>query len=334
MEKVIFTIIGTVIGAGFASGQEIYTFFLKYGQIGLIGVIISNLLTGYIIYKVLTKNNKNQVFSYRQLLEKTKLSIKTKEILIMLVNIFLIMSFYIMIAGFAAYFKQEFNIPKIITVMIISTIAYITFKKRIEGITKINNIIIPILIGIIVIIGFRTNFIHSLKEVRIEFIHINNNLEWIIKAIEYSSYNSILLIPILISIKKYSIGKEKSISLISTLILSILSTIIFGVMYKYSNSVDFEKIEMPIVYIVGQINHIYKYIYGIVIIFSIYSTMISAGYGLLENVKKEKYGLHNLVLCLSGVVMSNISFSNLINIIYPIFGILGIFQLILIFFRK
>lgn len=43
--KVIFTIIGTVIGAGFASGQEIYSFFNKYNENGLIGLILSNILT-------------------------------------------------------------------------------------------------------------------------------------------------------------------------------------------------------------------------------------------------------------------------------------------------
>ena len=29
--KITFVIIGTIIGAGFASGQEIFTFFNKYG---------------------------------------------------------------------------------------------------------------------------------------------------------------------------------------------------------------------------------------------------------------------------------------------------------------
>ena len=29
---IIFTIIGALIGAGFASGQEIYLFFYKYGK--------------------------------------------------------------------------------------------------------------------------------------------------------------------------------------------------------------------------------------------------------------------------------------------------------------
>ena len=40
--KICFVIIGTIIGAGFASGKEIYTFFNIYKVEGLIGLIISN----------------------------------------------------------------------------------------------------------------------------------------------------------------------------------------------------------------------------------------------------------------------------------------------------
>ena len=35
--KVVFVIIGTLIGAGFASGKEVYIFFNKYGSLGLLG---------------------------------------------------------------------------------------------------------------------------------------------------------------------------------------------------------------------------------------------------------------------------------------------------------
>ena len=42
--KVVFVIIGTFIGAGFASGQEIYIFFFKYGINGLVGITIYSLI--------------------------------------------------------------------------------------------------------------------------------------------------------------------------------------------------------------------------------------------------------------------------------------------------
>ena len=51
--KVVFVIIGTLIGAGFASGQEMYLFFFSYGMKGLIGIVVSCTLMGLIIYKAL-----------------------------------------------------------------------------------------------------------------------------------------------------------------------------------------------------------------------------------------------------------------------------------------
>ena len=38
--KIVFVIIGTLIGAGFASGQEIYTFFFSYGIKGIYGLVL------------------------------------------------------------------------------------------------------------------------------------------------------------------------------------------------------------------------------------------------------------------------------------------------------
>lgn len=326
--KVIFTIIGTVIGAGFASGQEIYLFFNQYKEIGLIGLIISNILTGLIIYLILKKSNKMKLSSYKDLLKGTKLSENKINIFNTIVNMFLLISFYIMVAGFATYFNEQFKIPKFIMILITVFICYITFIKRVEGITKINNIIVPILIVIILFMGSKINILNEIVNVKV--LNMNNikEIEWLLKSIEYASYNSILLIPMLISIRKYSIDKEKSVSVISTTFLLILSTVVFLAIYKYQSIVKLSDIEMPMIYISNEIGKAYKYIYGIVIIFSIYSTMISAGYGLLENVEKKSYAIFNKLICITAILVANISFSELVKISYPIFGILGIIQLI------
>lgn len=323
--KVIFTIIGTVIGAGFASGQEIYSFFSIYNKNGFVGIILSCILTGIIIYIVLEKANKQKISSYKELIQKTKLPAGTENLLNIIVNLFLVLSFYIMVAGFATYFKQEFNIPKIIMIILSSYICYITFNRKIEGITKINNIIIPILIFIICGIGLKANIFDISAELGTE----SANGNWLIKGIEYVSYNSILLIPMLISIKNYAKGKEKEISLVSTIILLILALIIFRLLLKNMNQIEF--VEMPMVYIADELGSVFKYIYGIVIVFSIYSTMISAGYGFLENVESSKYKFWNRFICISSIFVANISFSGLINITYPVFGFLGIIQLIALF---
>lgn len=67
--KVVFVIIGTLIGAGFASGQEMYLFFFSYGMKGLIGIVVSCTLMGLIIYKSLCLIDKYNIRTYKEFLE-------------------------------------------------------------------------------------------------------------------------------------------------------------------------------------------------------------------------------------------------------------------------
>ena len=67
--KIILVIIGTLIGAGFASGKEIYLFFAKYGNYGIIGIFISAIITTIIIYKTLKIVKKYKINNYKDFLE-------------------------------------------------------------------------------------------------------------------------------------------------------------------------------------------------------------------------------------------------------------------------
>ena len=70
-----------------------------------------------------------------------------------IINIFLCATFFIMISGFGTYLLQSFGMNQIIGSSILALISYIVFLRKIESFAKINNIVIPILITIILIIG-------------------------------------------------------------------------------------------------------------------------------------------------------------------------------------
>jgi len=63
-----------------------------------------------------------------------------------------LITFYIMIAGFGAYLKQEFNINVIWGSSILAILCLIVFKTNIKGFVKVNQILIPILIGTVLVI--------------------------------------------------------------------------------------------------------------------------------------------------------------------------------------
>ena len=199
--KIIFVLIGTIIGAGFSSGQEILTFFNKYGFYGLLGLFFSMGLMGIIIYKTfkicITKNiNTYQDFvefilPYR--LKQNKFFIFTINNII---NIFLFITFNIMVAGFSTYFYQEFGLSKIIGSTIIAFLSLFIFLKGINGIVKINIYLIPAIIVLILFLGIN-------KTSLINIVQVNKSTYWLISSVLYASYNSICLVPILINLKNY-----------------------------------------------------------------------------------------------------------------------------------
>ena len=192
--KIIFVIIGTMIGAGFASGQEMYLFFFSHGIQGLIGIFISGFIIGIVIYKTLQISQKYGVSNYKEFLTiLIPKHPKIQPIINLIITIFILITFFIMIAGFGAYFEQEWGIPSIIGSMILATITFIIFRANVRGFVKANEVLVPVLISFLIIIG-----IIVLKDLNFlklnDYIIKTNSSNFILSAILYGSYNSILLI--------------------------------------------------------------------------------------------------------------------------------------------
>ena len=113
--SIVLVIIGALVGAGFASGQEIFSFFYLYGENGIYGILIMSILIGILIYRVLKIIYKNEIYNYEDFLGLFIKNKKIKKIICMIINILLLISFFIMIAGFGAYFEQEIGVNKIIS---------------------------------------------------------------------------------------------------------------------------------------------------------------------------------------------------------------------------
>lgn len=331
MFKIIFVIIGTVIGAGFASGREIYLFFLQYGTIGKIGIILTGALTGIIIYKVLEITKTYEINNYNKLLEKINWKYeKLNKVINLIVNAFLLISFYIMVAGFSAYIEQTFKIPIYVSSTIFVIICYIIFKKSIQGVVKANEILVPLLVILIAYLGLK-NMPYLLNQNTGNVLVVKKN-GWLWASILYASYNSIILIPVLTSLREYIYSKKDmvKIAIISSIIIIVLALFIYGLLIRGEFFVS--ELEMPLAQIIIEFGTIFKYIYGFVIIASIFTSAISAGYSFLENVTKDKksYEIVLLIMCITGIAVSNIGFSKLVEILYPLFGVLGLLQIGLI----
>ena len=175
--KIVLVIIATLVGAGFASGKEIYSFFFIYQKFGIIGICISSTIISLTIYKVFKICLNSNVNTYKEFCEyigiccgnkllhdKYNKKTKTPEVLNNIVNIFLIITFYIMISGFSSFLQQEFGINKIVGSLIITCLCYLIFLKNINGLIKISNFLIPILIVFFVYISMKNNILLDISK--------------------------------------------------------------------------------------------------------------------------------------------------------------------------
>ena len=331
--KIALVIIGALIGAGFASGQEIYLFFFSYGKRGIFGIAVSAILLGIIIYKTMIIIKKNKITTYKEFLlsivpEKWRKE-KVLEIINIIINIFILITFYIMIAGFGGYLAETIKIPQIIGSSILAIMCVIIMSKETKGIVKVSEIIVPILIVFIVVIGVYTVISTNVAN-KIEQMNIIKGISLLVSRVLYSSYNTILLIPVLISVNNIIDRREVSkTSIVITFMIFLLATAVFVSMLKID--VNIKRIEMPVSYVISTQLSKLKVLYGIVILTSILTTAISLIAGLMQNVKeKSNKKIMLCLICISSIFISQIGFSALINFLYPIFGYIGIIQILLI----
>ena len=322
--KCLAVIMGTIIGAGFASGKEIISFFNTYGNNGVLGIIISSIIFGIVTFLSIFVINKSNISKYDELVSNNKL-------ILFIMQFFSIVCFCIMISGVGAFCEQELNINFWYGTAFASAISYAMFLNRFKGIETFSSILVPFIIIGILILGF-SNYegIYRIEEID-DFFAQRGNF-WL-SAVLYASYNSLILVPILINFRKYNLNNRK------TIVISILTTVILGILmlliYKVNNLFypKIVNVELPNMLIASMLSGNFKIVYGIIMLVAIFTTAFSCGFSFLEMREKKNYERNALLISILAFLVARIGFSNMINIFFPIFGFFGVFQVILLIVR-
>ena len=307
-------------------GQEIYLFFYRFGLNGILGMIVCNIIMAIVIYKTLNIIYMKNINDYKDFLSVIfDGNIKLINITNIIINIFLCATFFIMISGFGTYLSQAFNINQILGSCILAVISYAVFLRNIEGLAKINSIIIPILILVIVIIGIKNIFNMNFENIS---INKDTSIFWLVQAILYASYNLILVEPVLINLKKMLKSKKQIIMTsvgvgINMFILTLLE------FFLLTHLENLRTGEMPLITVIEHKFSNFTLIYGMIILIAIFTTATSLGISFLNNICKNKKSFPQIaaILCITSVIVSPIGFSNLVNNLFPLFGFLGLIEI-------
>jgi len=322
--KISATYAGTVMGAGFASGQELTQFFVVYGSMGLVGLIVTGCLFAWLGNQILKLSYQIGATSYHQLLYHV-CGKSIGLLLDIMITAFLFFVLTIMLAGAGTLAYDNFHLPYSLGIAIMSFSLMLTTLYGLKGITTVNIVITPLLTITILAIGIYSLAYHQVDLSMMQAPPQSTNLpapHWLLSSLLYLSYNLVMSITVLVPLGACTERTPRMIgSIIGGLLLMLLAGLVtIVVMVHYPQSLEHQ---IPMLSIASSQHPFHHIAYIFIFTAAMYTTGLATLYGCATkltistglSMKKSLF-----LLLLLGLLISQIGFSTLIAIIFPIFG--------------
>ena len=330
--KIAATYIGTVVGAGFATGQEVLQFFAAFGNYGLFGIAVATILFILFGYIIMSLGYKLYAKSHLEVIKHCGGKVLGRS-MDLLITFFLFGSLTAMLAGTGALFAQQFGIPAFVGNILMVIITAITVMAGINGVINSISVIVPFLLISVVGISLFSVFSAS-PNTSIEItINGGNGLirHWLWSAVLYVSYNTVVSTAILAPLGAAA-KNEKVIfrgSLLGGLGLGLGMLAIFLALRGEISTI--QGLEVPLIQIAGNIGRTIAIIYAIVLIAEVYTTAVGSMFGFSARLNERlRYRKRTIIITtgIAALLASFFGFSNLVKILYPLVGYGGIVLLI------
>lgn len=330
--KIAGAYIGTVVGAGFASGQEILQFFAVFGTYGFIGLIIVTLL--FILYGYIIMDLGHSLNS------KSHLSIIKHSggrvigtIIDFIITFFLFGALTSMIAGAGAMVYQQFRIPAIIGNAVMAVVTILTVLSGFNGIINSISFVVPFLIAAAIGVSIVSIFWSVPGSANTNAIVPGSGLigNWLWAAILYTSYNIILSIAVLGPLGSQAEGRKaiKNGAILGGLGLGLGAIFIYFSIRTHLSSVI--GVEVPMIFIAGTISPFIQGVYAAVLLAEVYTTAVGSLFGFAARVADMNSSKARLVIIgstIAAFLASQFGFSNIVKYLYPAVGYGGVILLV------
>lgn len=236
--KIASIYIGTVIGAGFASGREIIEFFGVYGFKGIWGMIIAGLLFSLVGSSLLIKVYDKKIEGFDELVSHL-FGKRVGFFLDVIMTFSLYTGFSVMIAGSGAIFKEELGLSFNIGIVFMIICAFIVFLFSLEGMSLINSILVPLLIVGIIFTSFYVNMREEYNFSNIQGASITGKGNFLTSSLLYFGSNSLIIIVVFSSLLPLIDNKKTALlgGMSGGVILTILGISILVSILIYYNEV-------------------------------------------------------------------------------------------------
>ena len=335
--NIAFLYVATIMGAGFASGREIWQFFGVFGSYGTVGVLFVAVLfalMGFMTSRIAKKLDTNDL---------GKVVVPGESLLLknFMANFMAIMLFFAIVtmsAAGGALFYQQFGLSRALGGAVIVTLVIVTVIGGFERVSGVFRFIVPALMAIVLLTSVAV-IVQSGWALRVpgtaepDWAFQPSPLagSWPLAAILYLSYNILGVIPILstAAIRAKSGGHAYVGSALGGLLLGLLAFILLAAIMTapaLSNDAD-----MPMLALSGHLPAAVNAVYTGALFCAIYASATSCYYGFtIKMIKAPRRKIKIALGAWAGFALGLVGFTNVVAYLFPVAGFLGLSILVML----
>ena len=332
---IALSFIGLLVGAGFATGQEVVQYFTSFGIPGMWGILVAGLvmtLAGTVFLQLgsyFHASEHNQVF--RNI---------THPIISRILDVAVILTLFavgfVMLAGAGSNMQQQFGWPAWVGSLLMLVLVLITGMFDVDKVSQVIGLLTPTIIIAVLFVGTYT-LLHMPENVDAA-ISASEAIEspipfWLVSALNYNGLALILAVSMSLVIGGDNISpREAGVGgIVGGAVYAVLMAIAgFSLLRNAENVGDSD---IPMLTLVDNVHPVLGVIMAVIIYLMIFNTAIGMFYALgkrLSSGNESKYRIIFIAGCLAGFAVSFAGFKALMQYVYPVLGYMGIVLVVIL----
>jgi len=334
---IAMSFVGLLVGAGFATGQEVVQYFTAFGSWGIPGIIIAALvmtLAGTVFL---------QLGSYFHASEhNTVFRNVTHPIVSKLLDVAVIITLFaigfVMLAGAGSNMEQQFGWKTWIGSTLMLVLVLIVGMLDVDKVSKVIGAVTPTIIIAVIGVAIYTglNMPDDIGAAMDASSQIDTPIgNWLISALNYNGLALMLAVSMSLVIGGDNISPREAGwgGVVGGVIYSIMMGLAgFSLLM---NSDKAQGSDIPMLSLVDSVNPTLGSIMAVIIYLMIFNTAIGMFYALGKRLSaghEKRYPVIFVTGCLAGFAVSFAGFKTLMNYIYPVIGYMGILMVAILVF--
>lgn len=328
--KIASAFIGVIVGAGFASGQEVLQYFTSFGHWGTVAAVVATALFAYLGMMLTRLGSRHHTSSHKAVIYR----ISGRHVG-RLVDYVIILTLFgvgvVMLAGAGSTLQQQFGLDASIGSLLMTVLVALTVMLKVDRVVTLIGSITPFLVlAVVAVCGYSLlTMERSFSELAPVAEGLTSTLpHWLVSAINYVSFNIALGAAMALVMG----GAEEDERLATW--GGLLGGAGVGALILVSHLALFSHVEavadyaMPLLQIIDEISPWLSTAMSFILFGMIFSTATSMFYAFIARFVEPRtptaqwFSLATLAV---GFVASFAGFTQLVAFFYPLIGYLGLF---------